>query len=132
MADITLDAGDTRFESVTLTSTPAIDLNSAIDITWTAFSDNRIVVRKSISAGTIALTSSTTFLISVIPDDTSPAFGVGSTTETMTYPYELWLFYSTANELIQAGNLIIAPTKAWNKTAPTAGADRTVIVQGRY
>ena len=70
----------------------------------------------------------------MLADDTSPAFGVGSTTEVQTYTHEARLFYSDGTqEVVVTGSLTVEPTGSWKgEVAWTSGADRVVYVQGRY
>jgi hypothetical protein len=125
--DITLDAGDTWYESVTLTNnaTPPVPVNltNALNIVFVALSAGRVILRKHMADATVVITNATgydgasppdivpQFMITFNPDDTSPAFGIGSTTATMTYPYELRVtFADGTQELVIKGNsLIIGP-----------------------
>jgi hypothetical protein len=62
------------------------------------------------------------FLIPFAPDDTSPAFGVGLQTETVTYGYEIRIvFGDSTQEVVLTGNLIIPPSES-------AGTEATIHV----
>ena len=142
MTDITFPAGTTRIEAVTLNDNAIpdapIDLTLCSDIVFVALDANgRLMLRKHLADSSIMVTSEAAGQFSIFfdADDTSPAFGVGSFTETTTYPFELSVYFSDTphtQELILTGDIILTPRKGWGKGTITAGSDRQVIVQGRY
>ena len=140
MTDVTLTSGTSRNLAITVdnNATPpaAVDLTSLDDMAWIVLDGARGVIQKILSAGDIVVTDAANgkILVSMNVDDTSPAFGVGSTTETKTYTHEARLWFSDGTqEVVMTGSLIITPTTSWKgNVAWTSGADRTVFVQGRY
>ena len=140
MTDVTLISGTTRNLAITVedNSTPPgpIRLTLLDDMAWVVLDGARGVVQKVLSAGDIVVTDAPNggILVAIAADDTSPAFGVGSVTETKTYTHEfrLW-FLDGTQEVVMAGSLIVTPTTSWKgNVAWTSGADRVAYVQGRY
>jgi hypothetical protein len=112
-----------------------VPITGADDIVWIAkdATTGRVISRKYLADGSVYIVDATNgvFKIYFYVDDTSPAFGVGSTTETMTYPWELRIYLGTTQEVIADGNLIIEPTISWAENEAMA-TDRVVYVQGRF
>lgn len=141
MTDIPLISGTTLPLDISLVNdtTPAvaIDLTTILEIVWEVFDGNRVVIRKSYIDDDITITGDPVdgeIQITLEADDTSPAFGVGSTTEIMTYDYETRLYFADGTqEVAPIGSVIISPSRSWNADhALVSGDARTVIVQGRY
>ena len=141
MTDITLTSGETRYLAITIddNATPPapVDLTSLDDMAWVVLDGARGVIQKTLSDGEITVIPPAIngeIVISMAADDTSPAFGVGSTTEVMTYTHEArLLFLDGTQEVVITGSLTINPTGSWKgNVAWTPGADRVVYVQGRY
>lgn len=62
------------------------------------------------------------FLITFNVDDTSPAFGVGSNTVKLTYPYELRVYFGEGTqEVVLTGNFIVDPSES-------ASTDATIYI----
>ena len=140
MTDITLTSGTTRNLAITVddNATPPapIDLTLLNDMAWVVLDGARGIIQKTLSASDIVVTNAADgeILISMTADDTSPAFGVGSTTEIKTYTHEARLYFSDGTqEVVITGSLTINPTGSWKQNVTwTSGADRVVYVQGRY
>jgi len=141
MTDITLTSGTTRKLAITVNddSEEAIDLTLLTDMAWVVLDGARGIIQKTLLGGEIGVTSATDgeILVSIAADDTSPTFGVGSTTDVKTYTHEARLWFSDdtppTQEVVTTGSLTINPTGTWKgNVAWTSGADRVVYVQGRY
>jgi hypothetical protein len=143
MTDIIIKSGTTRTEAITLTdNNPLIEerepiiLTLCTDIVWVVVDNTeRVVIRKHLTdSGVVVIDAlNGVFNVFLLADDTSPAFGIGSATETMTYTHETRVIFSDGTqEVIFSGALIILPTKSWKAETLTAGDDRCVFVQGRY
>jgi len=141
ITDINLISGTTLPLDILLVNdaTPAveIDLTNILEIVWEVFDGSRIVIRKSYIDDDITIVGDPTdgeIEITLEADDTSPAFGVGSATATMTYAYETRLYFSDGTqEVAPIGSIILSPTKSWRASSVlVAGSDRYVIVQGMY
>lgn len=141
MTDITLRSGTSRNLDVTLidNNTPAIaiDLTLVDNIIFLALDGERVIIQKDIDDGAITVTDASAgeFLIIIDPDDTSPAFGVGSTTTDTVYSHELRLIFTDGTQEVPAsfdGAFTVTKTKSWDTDTLTASDDRVVYVQGRY
>lgn len=141
MTDIVLTAGTTRNLAIAIENNARppgpIDLTTITDIAWLVLDSGRGVIQKTKLTGGILVVppaNAGNILVSMLADDTSPAFGVGSTTEVQTYTHEARLFYSDGTqEVVVTGSLTVEPTGSWKgEVAWTSGADRVVYVQGRY
>jgi hypothetical protein len=125
--DISINAGDTRYESITITddATPPspINLTDATNIVWVATSSGRVILRKHLTDNSIVITNAAAgqLLMTITSDDTSTAFGIGSTTTTNTYPYELRVYFSdnTQELVINGAALIVNPSTSCGTEATT-------------
>jgi len=143
--DIVLDAGDTRYESITGTdgATPPnpIDFTDATNVVWTATLNGNVVLRKHTADNGIQIVDLTggtaqnlvpQLLLTLNPDDTSPAFGIGSTTTVNTYPYELRIYFTEGG--VKSQSLVIKGVSLIVNPSTSCGTEATIhfdsIVQG--
>ena len=135
-------SGTTRNLDLTLNNdadTPVpINLTLIDNIVWQVIDTNyRVMIWKHYVTGQIELLGDPIngqCVVILAADDTSPAFGVGSATDVMSYTYETRVYFTDgAQEVVLTGSFTLDPTTSWKSiTAPAAGADRVVYVQGRY
>jgi hypothetical protein len=145
--DIVLDAGDTRYESITGTdgATPPnpIDFTDATNVVWTATLNGNVVLRKHTADNGIQIVDLTggtaqnlvpQLLLTLNPDDTSPAFGIGSTTTVNTYPYELRIYFTEGG--VKSQSLVIKGVSLIVNPSTSCGTEATIhfdsIVQGVF
>jgi len=133
--DIVLDAGDTRYESITVTdgATPPnpIDFTDATNVVWTATLNGNVVLRKHTADNGIQIVDLTggtaqnlvpQLLLTLNPDDTSPAFGIGSTTTVN----ELRIYFTEGG--VKSQSLVIKGVSLIVNRAHHAGLKRPFIL----
>jgi hypothetical protein len=120
-------------------STPpeAINLATMTEMVWQVLdAAQRIIIKKYYTTSGILVIGDPTegnIQIGLNADDTSPAFGVGSTTKIMDYTFELRLYFGEAlQEITFTGDFIVTPTTTWGASVQTPLTKRRVIVQGRF
>jgi hypothetical protein len=125
MTDLSLKAGSSRSYSLTVVDDDGVPVPMA-DITavvWLIKKGTTIVRTKTLEAGQINILNETGYdnagntvpqLQVLLPyADTVPVIGLGSTTSTMMYQHELWLYFIDGTQDAPesfAGRLTITPS----------------------